>query len=242
MDMHMNIVAIGGGEIRLRETFKIDRFIRDLSGKQSPSFLFIPTASHDASGYCEIVSEIYGNELGCEYSDLKLMTDNLSSSEIENRILDSDIIYVGGGDTRHMLDIWQSFSIGTLLEKAALSGIVLSGLSAGAACWHEFGHSDYESFTDKSDWEYKMLPALGFKTGMYCPHLDGEDRLGHFKAMVENQNVLGIGCDNNAAIWYQSGADPTVVTSDPSATVKVLMPNNTNLTVSSYSDGQRVGF
>lgn len=41
----MKIVAIGGGEIKDRETLKIDRFIVDLAGKSSPRALFIPAAN-----------------------------------------------------------------------------------------------------------------------------------------------------------------------------------------------------
>ena len=51
----MNLIAIGGGELRERETFEIDTFIRELSGKAKPNVLFIPTASYDAVGYCELV-------------------------------------------------------------------------------------------------------------------------------------------------------------------------------------------
>lgn len=238
----MNIVAIGGGEIRQRETQKIDRFIRELSGKQAPNLLFMPTASYDAPGYCDIVSEIYAKELGCRYSDLKLITAPPSSAEIENQILNADIIYVGGGDTRNMLSVWQQFSIATLLEKAVRSGTILSGLSAGATCWHEYGHSDYESFTGKPDWQYKMLPALGFKKGMFCPHLDSKDRFDHFKAMVENKSVTGIGCDNNAAIWYQGDNEPTVVTSKPTASVRLLTSDSGTTNVSSYYHGDRISY
>ncbi len=42
------IVAIGGGEVALNETYEIDKFIVESSKKEKPNFLFIPTASKDA--------------------------------------------------------------------------------------------------------------------------------------------------------------------------------------------------
>lgn len=45
------IVAIGGGELRLKETWAIDQEIVKLTGKEKPKALFIPTASSDVPGY-----------------------------------------------------------------------------------------------------------------------------------------------------------------------------------------------
>jgi dipeptidase E len=45
------ILAIGGGEIRDRDTEAIDRYLLQLTGREQPSVLFIPTASGDAEGY-----------------------------------------------------------------------------------------------------------------------------------------------------------------------------------------------
>ena len=41
----MNIIAIGGGSLKKKQTLPIDRFIVKLTGKKSPKTLFIPTAS-----------------------------------------------------------------------------------------------------------------------------------------------------------------------------------------------------
>jgi dipeptidase E len=53
------IVAIGGGEIKDRETEQIDRRIIELTGKKDPHVLFIPTASGDAETYWEIFNNYY---------------------------------------------------------------------------------------------------------------------------------------------------------------------------------------
>lgn len=235
----MNLVAIGGGELRLRETFKIDTFIRDLAGKSTPKVLFIPTASHDAAGYCDVVSEVYGQELGCVVNDLRLISNQPSYDEIEDKILNADIIYVGGGNTKNMLNVWRKNKVIPLLRQAAESGTILSGLSAGAVCWFDIGHSDYEFFENEKNWEYKFLDCLGFKSGSFCPHLNEDERLSHFTALLEQQNLNGIGCDNNAAIWYQ-GNKASVVTSAPDATVKIIKTKSNKAVYETYLAGDDI--
>lgn len=47
------IVALGGGDMLNQSTRAIDQEIIRLSGKESPQFLFIPTASSDDEEYCQ---------------------------------------------------------------------------------------------------------------------------------------------------------------------------------------------
>ena len=54
------IIAIGGGEVALNETYEIDKFIVESSKKEKPNFLFIPTASKDAEAYVTIINKLYG--------------------------------------------------------------------------------------------------------------------------------------------------------------------------------------
>lgn len=236
----MNIVAIGGGEIRQRETFQLDTFIRDLTGKAAPKMLFIPTASDDAAGYSQIVDEVYGKELGCSVDHLRLVSESPSSTQIEEQIGQADLIYVGGGNTRKMMDTWRSYGVDTLLRQKTGSDVVLAGVSAGAICWFEYGHSDSESFTDKPDWEYTQVEGLGLLSGFYCPHLDAEDREGHFSAMVQQTGIAGIGCDNNAAVWLKQDQRPVAKVASPKAGVYGFVPGATGVARITYHDGEAI--
>ena len=136
------IVAIGGGEIGKFETLKIDQEIVNLSNKKKPKVLFIPTASGDALWYVKVVESVYGEKLGCEVDSLLLSNNELTELKIEEKIMNSDIVYVGGGNTRKMMEIWDKHNIPTLLKRAYNKGIVMSGVSAGSICWYDFGYSD----------------------------------------------------------------------------------------------------
>lgn len=156
------IVVIGGGELIELETLEIDRKVVQLTQKAKPKALFIPTASSDATGYCDTFSKVYGDILGCETSHLLLVSQTYTHDEITDLITAADLIYVGGGNTRKMLEIWKNTGVDTLLKEAYSSGTVLAGLSAGSICWFEYGHSDSEAFDDQGNGSISSLKPWGF--------------------------------------------------------------------------------
>ena len=194
------IVAIGGGEIRELETVAIDKRIVELTGKTQPKALFIPTASSDASGYIDTFEKVYGEHLGCQTRALTLIQNPPSFDEMSALVLDSDLVYVGGGNTYKMMKLWRRLELDTVLAEAASRGTVLSGLSAGAICWFRYGHSDSRSFSSNPEWDYIRVRGLGFINAVYCPHYHAEKREASFSEMIAKRGGIGIACDNNAAI------------------------------------------
>ena len=57
------ILAIGGGELKNRETLSIDEYIaaeaKKAAGENRPCGLFIPTASHDCMPYYNTFHKVY---------------------------------------------------------------------------------------------------------------------------------------------------------------------------------------
>jgi len=214
------IVAIGGGEIGRAgysiETTEIDREIIRLSGKPSPRLLFIPTASSDSEGYLNDVKRHFGKRLGCEVDVLYLIREKPSRQEIERRILGSDIIYVGGGNTLKMLQAWRKTGTDKILRRAYERGIVLSGVSAGAICWFRYGSSDTRKFSGKGGGLVRVR-GLGFVNATYCPHYDLEkDRKPHVKRMMRKTPGVALTFDNCSAIEIVNG-DFRVISSKKSA-------------------------
>lgn len=193
------IVAIGGGEISEEETLEIDRAIVKLTGKINPTALFIPTASGEPDGYIESFEKVYGG-LGCITSILKLIGEDLSEKQLREKILSADIIYVGGGDTERMLEIWKSKSVDKFLAEAYQNDIVLSGLSAGSICWFKYGHSDSATYRTGEKQDFFQIDGLGFADGVHCPHYNEQDRQEDFDAMVSAGDKIGIALEDNCAI------------------------------------------
>jgi len=200
------IVAIGGGEIRTRGTTDIDREIIRLSHRERPKILFIPTASSDSERYCGRFVEHFGNFLKCKTDVLFLVDRRPSTREIERKILSADIVYVGGGNTLYMMRVWRHLGVDQLLRAAYADGIVLAGISAGAICWFNSGHSDSMSFYNPGNWEYINVKWLGLIGGVHCPHYNsmtrGVPRRKAFREMIRKIGGTGIALENNCAMEF----------------------------------------
>lgn len=159
----VHIVAIGGGQIGRPgysvETTEIDKQIIALAKKKYPRVLFLPTASGDNTAYYETFKNHYGKNLGCITEVLKLY-DKPSKATIEDAIMNTDIIYVGGGNTLKMMTLCRRVGVDKIITAAGMKGTLLTGLSAGAICWFKSGLSDSRSFkSDGNIWNY-ICPRL----------------------------------------------------------------------------------
>lgn len=198
------IIAIGGGEIGRPgysvETTPIDKEIIRLTGKKRPKFLFIPTASSDSEAYCHIVEKYFGQKIGCKIDFLYLIKNKLSKKEIEDKILKSDIVYVGGGNTLKMMRIWRKTGVDNILIKAYQKGVVMSGLSAGSICWFKYGNSDSRKFANPNANLIKVT-GLNLINALHCPHYDFEsDRKADLKKMMQKTSGVAIAIDNCCAL------------------------------------------
>jgi dipeptidase E len=198
------IIAIGGGEIGRPgypiETTKIDKEIIKLTGKKNPKLLFIPTASSDSESYYEVVKKYFGNKLGCKTDVLYLIKEKPSQKEIKDKILKSDIIYVGGGDTLKMMNVWRKNGVDKILKQAYEKGIILSGISAGSICWFKSGISDSKRFTNPNA-DLIKVSGLGLINALHSPHYDFEkNRKPDLKKMMKKNSGVAIAIDNCCAI------------------------------------------
>ncbi len=198
------IIAIGGGEIGRPgfpvETTKIDKEIIKLTRKKNPKLLFIPTASGDSESYYGVIKKHFGKRLGCKTDVLYLIKNKISKKEIEEKIFKTDIIYVGGGNTLKMMQVWEKMGVDKILKQAQKNGIVLSGVSAGSVCWFKSGNSDSKKMIDpKAD--YLKISGLGLINALHCPHYNIEKaRKPSLKNMMKKEPGVAIAIDNCCAI------------------------------------------
>lgn len=211
----MHIVSIGGGNVKRdtagRGTFAIDSYIVDLVGKEKPKALFIPTASGDDPEYCRSFAEVYGKQLGCSVESLLLSGADKNPDRIRRKISEADLIYVGGGYTPRMLETWRNCGVDEQLRSAYSSGTVLAGISAGAICWHDWGHSNTYASSRTGKSRYQRVRGLGLRQGTFCPHLDEEQRHESFVELIRQRGGFGIACDDGAAVHYSSARQAQVV-------------------------------
>tara|TARA_B100000927_G_scaffold97323_1_gene78522 strand:- start:2756 stop:3451 length:696 start_codon:yes stop_codon:yes gene_type:complete len=163
--MDKQVIAIGGGGFgRNPGNGIIEKYILDQSGKKIPNICFIPTATGDDESY-KVSYYSTHSKLDCNPTHLDLFK---RTPNLEQLILSQDIIFVGGGNTKSMLSVWREWGLNDILREAYDSGVIMSGVSAGAICWFEKGITD--SWADKLN----VLDCLGFVKGNCCPHYDEE--------------------------------------------------------------------
>ena len=231
--MSRKIVAIGGGSVggakpdgtaALWETEPIDREIVRLSGKAHPHLLVIAHAQATPprqEGWMRSVGAAYAARLGCigRFLAREMLTENFS--EAEDAVEWADIIYESGGDTLSMTDLWRKTGFDRVLRQAWEAGKVLCGVSAGANCWFDSCSSDSLQIL-RQDPTAPLIAVEGIHLvrGFFTPHCDEKsayfDRLDHMKNAVREQDTVGFGLSNGAALEI---VDDTwrVLTGDASA-------------------------
>jgi dipeptidase E len=205
------IIAMGGGGFLMEpDNLSLDQYILDASGAAMPKVCFVGTASGDAQSFLDRFYAAFG-ALNCRPSHVSLF--KLEPSDLREKVLEQDVIYVGGGNTRAMLAVWREWEFDRLLREAWEAGVVLAGISAGSICWFEQGLSD-----SVRPAELLPLQCLGFLSGSNCPHYDGEPerRPAYQKFVLQGSLEAGYAADDGAALHF-IGAEPAKAVSSRAA-------------------------
>jgi dipeptidase E len=204
------IIAIGGGGFyRDVENLVLERYVIQQTNTASPRVAFIPTASAEPDNYLVSFYAAF-LKLGCRPSTLSFFK---RTPDLRAYLLNQDVIFVGGGNTKSMLAVWREWGVPEILREAWESGIVLTGVSAGAICWFQQGVTDSWAGT------LRPLNCLGFLPGSCCPHYDGEvDRRPSYHRLVASGEIgAGIAVEDWTGVHFRGRELYKVVSSKPGA-------------------------
>jgi len=198
------IVIGGGGFYRDPENLELEKYLIRQTGVDRPRVAFVPTASGEPDHY---IASFYSAflKLGCRPS---VLTFFKRTPDLRSFLLDQDVIYVGGGNTKSLLAIWRDWGAAEILREAWESGIVLTGVSAGAICWFEQGLTD--SFSDG----LRPLDCLGFLPGSCCPHYDGEAqrRPSLHRLLLSGEISAGVAIEDWTGVHFRGTEIHKVIT------------------------------
>jgi dipeptidase E len=206
------IVAMGGGGFSMEpDNLLLDRFVLSATGVPEPKVCFVGTASGDAQSYIDKFFEAF-RTLPSTPTYLSLFKP--PTADLRSFVLEQDVIYVGGGNTRALLVLWREWGLDAILREAWQSGVVLAGISAGSICWFQQGLSDSVIPGDLAP-----LACLGFLPGSNCPHYDGEPgrRPAYHHFMQQGDLSAGYAADDGAALHFIGQELKSVVTSRETA-------------------------
>ena len=104
-----------------------------------------------------------------------------------------------------MLGIWKKNNLENIFKKAYKSGIILSGVSAGAVCWFEW------ILSDSVGSGFKPLKVINLISGSCTPHSSNIERINQFHQDIKNSKLPhGIAIDDGVAVVFIDGK-PTEV-------------------------------
>jgi dipeptidase E len=199
----------GGGFLMEPENPLLDLFLFSLSERKKPKVCFIPTASGDAQSFLDL---FYDNMWKHQVEPSHLSLFKPPRSPLRDFVLDKDVFYVGGGNTRNLIVLWKEWGLDRILEEAYRAGKVMGGISAGSICWYEQG------VTDSVTGELNPLKCVGILKGSNCPHYDGEkDRRPAYHRLILAGMPDGIACDDGVAAVFENEKVIEFVSSRPSA-------------------------
>lgn len=198
------IISIGGGGFTHETDESLDQFVVSQLNIKNFKIGFLPTASKDNQKKIDLFYKRFENN-GSELSHFNLCS---KIEGFKDWILSRDIIYVGGGNTFYMLEIWKKNNLIKIFKEAYNKGIMLSGVSAGAVCWFDWILSDSKGLG------LKPLRGINLISGSCTPHSSEDERINQFQKDIEN-NILpeGIAIDDGVAVLFIDGKATEVYSS-----------------------------
>jgi dipeptidase E len=212
IDRAVNRYAVLTGAGFSEGRMALDRITLGLAGAESPQVCFLPTASGDAVGYIDRFHNAFA-ETQARHEHLPLFKG--VRPECDSLLSDQDIIYIGGGSTANLLAVWRVHGVDSAVTQAYRSGVIVMGISAGAACL--FSSCLTDSFGDLRE----LRDGMGILGGSFCPHYRSEPgRRSLFLALVRSGALDGgYGLDDGAMAVFENEQLIHVIAENDGATI-----------------------
>ena len=204
ISIEKKIIAIGGGGFTHQVDESLDQFILDQSKKLNNKIGFLATATKDDQKKIDLFYKRF-ETIGSELSHFNLTSNVNGFSEW---MLSKDIIYIGGGNTVFMLDIWKKNKLESIFRDSYKKGIILSGVSAGAVCWFDW------ILSDSVGPGFNPLRGINIISGSCTPHSSNLERINQFELDIKNNKLPeGIAIDDGVAVVFIDGKPTEVYSS-----------------------------
>ncbi len=184
----------------------LDNYVLNATGKENPKICFFANAGGDAQDYIDKFYNVY-NKLKCIPTHISLKTK--PEIDLEKTILEQDVLFVGGGSTRSLMQQWKTYGLDKIMRKAYNKGIVLSGMSAGAIVWFSDG------IFNPTGKKLQKLPCLGYLKASFCPHYDERTELRYSFRELISENAIrdGYGVEDYCGLHFIDGKLYNVISS-----------------------------
>ena len=153
--MSGTMYLIGGGELRNGDTQLIDEDISSQAPKGS-TFVFFGFAAQDSTDYANTITSVYGDKY-----TVVVPTVAKGREFAIDAIKSAAVIYLGGGNTELLLQVFAQWGLAKHLGTAIDRGTHVAGMSAGAqalSTWYV--HEDNDIFELRKGWGFAPYGVL----------------------------------------------------------------------------------
>jgi peptidase E len=209
VEARRTIVAFGGGGFSMEAGNPLlDDYVLGLLDVPRPRLCFLPSASGDADHYIVRFYREFAHRAEC--SHLSLFRRDHRLDELRDRLLEQDLIYVGGGSVISLLGVWRAHGLDAVLKEAWEKGVVLCGVSAGSLCWFTEGVTAFHGTP-------RRYEGLGFLPWSNTVHYDTGGRRDAYREMLKAGMAPGYAACDGAGLHFEGDRLVRVVGSRPGA-------------------------
>ncbi len=208
------VALVGAGEF-LDTMAEFDRGLLAATGRAHPRVVILPTASANDG---EAVFQGWADRGVAHFSGLGAEVEPVLARTAEEArdpaalqaVGEADLVYLSGGDPRHLLRVLRESPMGDSLASAHARGAVLVGCSAGAMALagRSMAFWSLPMLPFPMPFPMRWQPALGLADGIVVlPHYDAVPEA--FSACIALQAPRGsvaFGIDENTAVVGRDGA------------------------------------
>ena len=212
-NIEKKIIAIGGGGFTHQLDLGLDQFVIDKLKSTNNKIGFLATASKDDEKKISLFYKRFEN------TEFELSHFNLTSNinGFSEWLMSKDLVYIAGGNTVFMLEIWKKNKLEHIFKDAYEKGIILSGISAGAVCWFDW------ILSDSVGPGFKPLRGINLISGSCTPHSSNIERINQFESDIKNNKLpQGIAIDDGVAVVFVDGKPSEVYSSRKNHTAYFL--------------------
>ncbi len=211
-----HILAIGGGSFRpsprygFLEPSGLLRYALDLTGEDRPRLGLLATALGDDANW---LLKMYG-----AFRDWDVEVSHLTVFPMPNvddpreYLLEQDVVYVSGGSVANLMALWRLHGLDEALAEAWRAGVVLTGQSAGALCWHVGGNTD--SFGPRLRPWAEGMGLLPYSCGVHYDS-DPQRRPLLHESIASGELPEGFAADEGVGLHYVGTELVQAVTVEP---------------------------
>jgi cyanophycinase len=208
------IALVGAGEF-LDTMAEFDRDLLAATGRRRPRVVILPTASaNDGEAVFLSWAErgvAHFASLGAEVEPVLVRNAaEGSDAAVLQAVGEADLVYLSGGDPRHLLRVFRDSALGAALVAANARGTVMAGCSAGAMAlvWRSMNFWSLPRAPFPMPFPMRWQPALGMVDRVVVlPHYDAVPEA--FSACIALQAPRGsvpFGIDEHTAVVGRDGA------------------------------------